>query len=397
MKGRYSPIFFFHGPRSLRQSLLPALLLALAAAAIAAATAGEWAARPQQQPQSLSATEFARLIGELSEEAGYFHSDNFTSNETSYLHVVDKLRQLGASGGAYIGVGPEQNFTYIAKIRPRIAFIVDIRRQAMIQHLMFKAVFHLSADRTQFLARLLSRPLPEQGAPAADAPVEDLVDFFSRIPGEDQACERNLAAIRKLIEKDFHFSLSEEDQARLEYVYRSFRYRGLNIAYRMNRYWGSYFPTLKDLIAETDLQGRPGNFLSNAGDYDFVRSLHLRNRVIPVVGNFAGKKALAAVGDYLREHGLTVTAFYTSNVERYLFGDGSFSAFADNVRKLPIDNRSLFIRSVAGGSYHPARLPGHRSVTLLQPMMVFIRDFEASRYGSYRDLVMTHYIAATEP
>src|SRR6185436_7936591 len=94
---------------------------------------------PQQKaPESLSAAEFSRLSREFSEEGGYFRSDNFTSNETSYLHVVDKLKQLGASGGAYLGVGPEQNFTYIAKIRPRIAFIVDIRRQAVIQHLMFK-------------------------------------------------------------------------------------------------------------------------------------------------------------------------------------------------------------------------------------------------------------------
>ena len=52
-------------------------------------------------------------------------------------------------------MGPEQNFTYIAKIRPRIAFIVDIRRQAIIQHLMYKAVFHLSPDRVQFLSRPL--------------------------------------------------------------------------------------------------------------------------------------------------------------------------------------------------------------------------------------------------
>src|SRR5262249_38625920 len=103
------------------------------------------------QPDRLSASQFSRLVPETSQGDGFFRSDNFVSNETSYLHIVDKLEQLGAKGGAYVGVGPEQNFTYIAKVRPRIAFIVDIRRQAVLQHLMYKALFHLSANRAEFL------------------------------------------------------------------------------------------------------------------------------------------------------------------------------------------------------------------------------------------------------
>src|SRR5262245_4645916 len=119
--------------RRLRWSrLAPASILVFLLFASVLASTREFLWRFQgQQPESLSAVEFSRLVRDLSEEGGYFRSDNFTSNETSYLHVVDKLRQLGATGGAYVGVGPEQNFTYIAKVRPRIAFIVDIRRQAM--------------------------------------------------------------------------------------------------------------------------------------------------------------------------------------------------------------------------------------------------------------------------
>src|SRR5215471_1767552 len=90
---------------------------------------------PSDSQSSLAAAEFSRIVQEFSEEGGYFWSENLISNETSYLHIVPRLRELGASGGAYIGVGPEQNFTYIAKIKPQIAFIVDIRRQAIIQHL----------------------------------------------------------------------------------------------------------------------------------------------------------------------------------------------------------------------------------------------------------------------
>jgi hypothetical protein len=345
----------------------------------------------------LSAAEFARLSRELSEDGGYFRSDNFTSNETAYLTVVDKLRSLGASGGAYIGVGPEQNFTYIAKIRPRIAFIIDIRRQAVIQHLMYKAVFHLSPNRAQFLSRLLSRPLPKDKAPGADASVNELLGYFSQAPADAQAYAANLAAIRKTIEEDFQFKLSEDDQKSLDYVYSNFRNDGLGIAYRMDGSRGGYFPTLKDLIEATDLNGKLGNFLAGAEDYDFVRGLHRKNLIIPVVGDFGGKKAIAAVGDYLRKNGFTVTAFYTSNVEQYLFQNEVFAAFAGNVKKLPLTDKSLFIRSATGRFPHPARLSNHRATTLLQQMTVFLKDFDEGRYPGYYELVSTNYIGPEKP
>jgi hypothetical protein len=364
---------------------------------------GQTAARAPKAPESLSAAEFARLINELSEEGGFFRSDNFTSNEDSYLHVVDKLRELGATGGAYIGVGPEQNFTYIAKVRPRIAFIVDIRRQAMIQHLMYKAIFHLAPDRIQFLSRLLSRPLPKDKAPTEKSTVNEILAFFSDAPASEQAYTANLAAIRKAIKEDFQFTLSEDDQTRLEYVYKSFRDQGLEIGFQIARPGSpgggnrgglmGGFPSLKELITQTDLNGKTGNFLASADDYDFVRGLHRKNLVIPVVGDFAGKKALAAVGDFLRKNGFMVTAFYTSNVEMILFNESKFTAFVENVRKLPVNDRSLFIRAAFNRYGHPAQTPGSRLVTLLQQITVFLKDFDEGRYQSYRDLITTHYIA----
>ncbi len=394
-RGEESPYSYAFLYRSWWRSLLPASILSLLLIA-AAITTGQSAAQ-QKQPGSLSAAEFSRLIRELSEEGGFFRSDNFTSNETPYLHVVDKLRQLGATGGAYLGVGPEQNFTYIAKVRPRIAFIVDIRRQAMIQHLMYKAVFQLSPNRAQFLSLLLSRPLPKGKTPAADVPVSELLGFFSQASGDDQAYAANLAAIRKAITEDFQFPLSEGDQNMLEHVYKTFRSEGLDISYRGDGYRGGNFPVLKDLIVQTDLNGKLGNFLATAEDYEFVRGLHRKNLIIPVVGDFGGKKALVAVGDYLRKHGFTVTAYYTSNVEQYLFDNAAFTAFTNNVKKLPITDKSLFIRSASGRYVHPARQPGHRSATLLQPINVFLKDFDEGKYQSYYDLISTNYISPEKP
>src|SRR4029453_4486993 len=66
---------------------------------------------------------FAAQVAGLSEAGGYFDTDNLISNESSYLQVIPELQRKGVHGGAYIGVGPDQNFTYIAEVRPTIAFI----------------------------------------------------------------------------------------------------------------------------------------------------------------------------------------------------------------------------------------------------------------------------------
>jgi hypothetical protein len=353
---------------------------------------------PVPLPDSLSAAEFSRLSRELSEEGGYFFSDNFTSNETSYLHIVDKLRQLNAPSGAYLGVGPEQNFTYIAKLRPRIAFLLDIRRQAIIQHLMYKAVFHLSPTRPQFLALLLSRPLPKEKPPAANAPLNELIALLVKTPADEKIYAANLATVRKTIVEEFQYPLSERDVASLEYIYKSFRVDGLEIAFRMDGAGNTYFPSLQEMLTATDLRGQQGNFLASVEDYEFVRGMHSKNLIIPVVGDFAGKQAIAGIGTFLRKHGLTVTAYYTSNVEQYLFDNDVFTQFANNVRKLPLTDKSLFIRAVFNMRYsHPARLPGHLSTTVLQQMPLFLKDFDAGQYKNYYDLIVTNYIAADKP
>ena len=79
---------------------------------------------------------FAARIAQLSEPGGYFDTDNLISNERSYLHVAPALRNPSLRGGAYVGVGPDQNFSYIAQIRPSIAFIVDLRRDNLLLHLL---------------------------------------------------------------------------------------------------------------------------------------------------------------------------------------------------------------------------------------------------------------------
>src|SRR6187401_1759365 len=94
---------------------------------------------------------FATQIAALSEPAGYFDTDNLISNERSYLQVVQDLHKRQVHGGAYIGVGPDQNFSYIAEIRPSIAYMVDVRRDNLLLHLLFKALFAASRTRIEYL------------------------------------------------------------------------------------------------------------------------------------------------------------------------------------------------------------------------------------------------------
>jgi hypothetical protein len=371
------------------------LVLAQALGIAAARQAEQEPGAAKGIPESIPAEEFARMVQDMSESGGFFQSDVFVSNETSYLAIVDKLRDLGAAGGAYIGVGPEQNFTYIARIRPRIAFIIDIRRQAVIQHLMYKAIFQLSANRARFLSCLLSRPLAGEKPPGPDATMRQLVEYFTAAPAEAESFDGNLARIAKLISEDFRFPLSERDRSSLEYVYREFRTEGLAVSSRIGQ-GGRRFPVLRDILEQTDPAGKPGNFLASEPDYAYVRDLHRRNLIIPVVGDFAGSKALKSVAEYLRKHSCPVTAFYTSNVEQYLFQNGVFGAFAGNVKMLPVTQDSLFIRAVMRQA-PVVQVPGGRSATLLQKIAVFLKDYDEGLYTTYWQLISTHYIAGQYP
>src|SRR5437588_10927290 len=160
-------------------------------------------------PEKLSDAEFWNLINELSEAGGYFRSDNFVSNESAFQHVIPALKKQIKPGGVYLGVGPDQNFTYISALGPKLAFITDIRRQNMLQHLMYKALFEMSDTRAEFLSSLFARPLP------ADTPnlvtPEALFDAFSNQASDGQRAQENLAAILRRLREYHHFDLALDD------------------------------------------------------------------------------------------------------------------------------------------------------------------------------------------
>jgi hypothetical protein len=350
---------------------------------------------PLTLPEKLSAAEFTKIIQDFSEEGGEFHSDNLISNETTNLQMADQLKALHTPGGAYIGVGAEQNFNFIALTKPRIAFIVDVRRLAVVQHLIYKALFQLSPTRGEFLARLLSRPLGK--TPAPNANLNDLVTYLSTAVADEKFYAANVAEIRKLIKNDFQFTLTAQENQGIDYVMGEFKTNGLDLAYKLKTgggMRGGMFPSFKEILTQTDLHGQQSTFLARDENYNFVRELQLKNLIIPITGNFAGTKAFAAVNDYLRKNNLTIATMYTSNVEQYLFQYHVFEGFAENVKRLPTNEKSLFIRTISSRTRHPARVSGVMFTTLMQRIPLFLEDYKAEKYTTYDNLVTSNFISA---
>ena len=339
-------------------------------------------------PRAIQPLPLGELHKRLSEQAGYFDSDNLISNETSYLHALDVIRSLNLRGGAYIGVGPDQNFSYIAESKPAIAFMIDIRRDAMLQHLIYRSLFLHSRNRMEFLAGLIGaringdvtqwtgRPIDEiiAALDTAPRPPEELLRVSDRIFADATATGIEITPIDFPTMRRFHLEFFQN---------------GLDIRYTSRgRPARLTYPTLRQLILETDRAGNRTSYLATEERWRVVQDLQKQNRIVFVTGDLAGPSALRAIGDYVREIGLQVSIFYTSNVEQYLFQYGSFDAFAANTLTLPFATNAIIIRSFFNrGRLHPDAVPGYMSVQLVQPFGVFAARMATGGFPTYFDLV----------
>ena len=304
-------------------------------------------------PQRLSDQEFWRMLDDFSEPNGFFRSDNLLSNEIWFQTVIPDLLQRTKGGGSvYLGVGPEQNFTYIAALKPKMVFITDIRRGNLHEQLMYKALFELSADRADFVSRLFTKKRPE-GLTTKSTGAEIMNAFWDVQTSPEAVYKQNVRDIQDLLTKRHALPLSTEDlQAIADNVYYNFYWFGPSINYNSSTNMSGRGGTMVDyatLMMQTDGAGLNRSYLGSEENFQVLKDLEERNLIVPVVGDFGGPKALRAEGKYLREHQASVAAFYLSNVEQYLNQDGKWPAFCANVANLPIDDHSTFIRTTGGG------------------------------------------------
>jgi hypothetical protein len=363
-------------------------------------------------PAQLSDSEFWGLVEDSSEDGGTFLSENFLSNERGFQYVIPPLLQKIQPGGVYMGVGPEQNFTYLSAFQPKIAFVVDIRRQNMIEHLLYKAVFEMSSNRAEFLSRLFSRKAP--AGLNANSSVDELFSAYATVPLDPEYHQKNLQSVKDVLWKQHKFGLTTEDETSLEHVYDAITKAGTTLGYSVSdpnlanrvittrifdvatgtsdvavlsagdletairlfrfpvnpadpqggtatRVNVSTFPTYTDLMTATDGSGVNRSYLASEGNYKSVREMQQKNLVVPIVGDFAGPKAIQTVGKYLSDHNATVSIFYLSNVEQYLTPTPTLRRFYENVATLPLNSSSSFIRSAQATGVQPGIVQSYSS------------------------------------
>jgi hypothetical protein len=306
----------------------------------------------------LTDQELWKLATDYSEPDGTFHSENLVSNEARFQTILPALDKAVVPGRAYVGVGSEQNFTYIVATKPSMVFIVDIRRGNLLLHLTYKALFEISADRAEFVSRLFSRPRPA-GLTATSTPVE-IFDAYEAAKPSQALYDQNLKAIKTQLTTRHGFALSAGDLEGIDFVYSSWFEGGPDLRYQLTMGGGAGrggrgggggggLPTYADLMTANDGTGHMRSYLATEENFRFMKDLETRNMLVPVVGNFGGPKALRAVAAYLRQADLIVSTFYSSNVEQYLRQDGIWDKFCASTSTMPLDAKSMLIRSERGG------------------------------------------------
>ncbi len=379
-------------PLAIRRAACGVLAVAALALAPDFAAAQVTSARPatQRAPRALpdSIADFSAMVRRLSDVGGYFDTDNLISNERGYQQVLGAIERLGVRGGAYIGVGPDQNFTYIARVRPEIAFLTDIRRDNMLQHLLFKALFARARNRAEYLALWTGRAVPANVAQWNDRSVEALVTFIDAAPFDRAAAQRAQRMVREEVLRS-GMLLSGPDLETIERFHNAFMADGLSLRFASaGRAPQPHYPTLRQLILEHDESGQQRGYLASEDDFQYVKSMHRRNLIIPVTGDLGGPRTLAGIARYLTEHRAQVSVLYISNVEDYLLRDGTFPAYLAAVRALPRDDRAVVIRSYFGGGYgHPESTPDYYATQLVQRLSRFVADTALRRPMRYRELV----------
>ena len=335
------------------------------------------------------APDLRELAETFSESGGYFDTDNLISNETAYVQVVEELKP---AGGIYIGVGPEQNFHYIGRLRPEWAFVVDVRRDNQLHHLLLNAILTRAETPYAYLCWLFARRCADSSVSGLG--IDELLSRIDAASPDEGVLDSHLEDVLGHIERDLGFDLDDEDRGVIEFIYRSYFDEQLELRFRSHgRRPMAHHPTYRSLlVALGPSSGEASHFLARPEDYAYVRELVLRGRLVPVVGDFAGPLALRKIGDFATSRGEEVSAFYVSNVEFYLMRNGVFPDYVDNIRALPMSDSAQFIRAYFSYGYpHPEALEGHRSTLIRQNMNRFLEFYDSGAYRDYWDVSTVDY------
>ena len=330
---------------------------------------------------------FAQQITALSEPEGYFDTDNLISNESSYQQVLPELRRTRRFTAAPTWVSGRTRTSHTSRRRAlrspssstsaaTIFCCTSCSRRCSRSHVPASTTSRSSS----------AAPCPPRSSAWRAAPVDRLVSYVDapalRLPPSTH-CGRGSTPPSPAV----GVTLSAEDLRTIDRFHRRFIEEGVSLRFQSTgRPPRSYYPTYR---RASDRHGwiRPSGQLPRLRRRVPVSERSPGPRqVIPVVGDLSGPSAIAAIGKLLGVRRIEVSAFYVSNVEFYLFGEGAFPRYITNLGRLPHAGNSVIIRSVFGGFAGGYR-PGDSSVSRLQSIDELLTGVAAGKIQYYGDLV----------
>jgi hypothetical protein len=334
---------------------MPKLTLALVAVVVVLGLSVLSPRAADTLPAQYTDAEFWRLINDLSEPGGTFQFENFVSNEASYQNVLPELTKRVKPGGVYVGVAPEQNFTYMSALQSKVGFIIDIRRQNMIELLMYKALFEISPNRADFVSKLFSRKRPA-GLTTQSSALQTFA-AFENVPADTAVLAQTVQAVKDNLIKQHGFKPVGDDEQKIELILNVLMKAGpgVDYTYASSTQLGGPLPTYFTLMVNSDRAGKRWAYLETEDRYQYIKAMQRKNLIVPLVADFGGPKTLKALAKYLKDHGSTVSVFYISNVEDYL--DGKWASYVENLKALPQDSSTYLIRAIPRATTLLGRIP----------------------------------------
>jgi len=203
-------------------------------------------------------------------------------------------------------------------------------------------------------------------------------------PPDAKLHAETLARVKARIEGPYGVKLGEKDNKAIAELSRAFFDKGLDLRFELKESSGRRYPSLGELFAASDPEGKKAGFLGSDEAFQLLKRMHAEGRIVPLVGNFAGDGALPALAALLRKNNLTVSTFYVSNVEQYLLEPPVWTKWVRNVAALPADKEAVFVRCYLDqGQKHPRQMEGHRTATVLQRIGDFVAREEKSPSRSF--------------
>lgn len=315
--------------------------------------------------------------------------DCFVSSEVGYNEVIARCAPSAERpGGAYLGVGPDQNYTYIGALRPALAVILDARLDNLLEHLIFKLAFAEARDPLDYLCLLLGRA-------RATGPGDGLTARLRAQPLDAAAAAVFSANVRRAFQA--RWTSDERLLARVERLLREFVRRQLAVTSVSETCLANLdkIPDFEEVITSTTPEGFNFHYLTDAGRFGVVKALHAEDRIIPLLGNVVSPEGIAAARRVVEGAGLKLSTVYLSNLEEFLLqryvieGDRitgrpnplglfegapgqAYAALIERLAALPCDDDAVLIRF-----FFPAEHRGRQLGVFpwLAPHVTFLNDF----------------------